>query len=76
MATLTLNVPMNDTDYMRADLAARDNGTTLANQVNEYVSKLVEAAEDKEDLDALDDALAHDDGTRLTNEEMGRELGL
>ncbi|MDF7664144.1 hypothetical protein PT282_05650 [Bifidobacterium sp. ESL0763] len=37
MATVTINLPVDDEQYHLADQEARDNGSTLVNDLNMYI---------------------------------------
>ncbi|WEV53453.1 hypothetical protein [Bifidobacterium sp. ESL0704] len=37
MATVTINLPVDDEQYHLADQKARDNGSTLVNDLNRYI---------------------------------------
>lgn len=71
MATITIDITEQDASLCRR--FAEREGKTVAEFVRDA---LVERLEDLEDADLLEDAIAHDDGTRYTTREVLRMLEL
>ena len=71
MATMTMR--LDDTDAAIIRKYARFEGKTISDYIRDAV---LEKIEDQEDLAALRAAIAEDDGTRYTHEQVLAELGL
>lgn len=71
MTTITMR--MNDIDAEMVRKYARFEGKTISDFVRDAVFEVIE---DKEDLAALRTAIAEDDGTRYSHDEVLAELGL
>ena len=71
MSTMTMR--LNDTDAAMVRKFAEFEGKTISDFIRDAV---FEKIEDQEDLDALRAAVAEDDGTRFSHEQVLSELGL
>ena len=70
MSTMTMRV--NDTDAAIVRKFAEFEGKTISDFIRDAV---FEKIEDQEDLDVLRAAVAEDDGTRFSHEQVLAELG-
>jgi uncharacterized protein (DUF1778 family) len=71
MSTMTMRIDDADADIIRRH--AELEGKTISDFIRDTV---FEKIEEQEDLATLRDAIAADDGTRYTHEQVLRELGL
>ena len=71
MSTMTMR--LNDTDAAMVRKFAEFEGKTISDFNRDAV---FEKIEDQEDLDVLRAAVAEDDGTRFSHEQVLAELGL
>ena len=71
METMTMRLDHTDAAIIRK--YARFEGKTISDYIRDAV---LEKIEDQEDLAALRAAIAEDDGTRYTHEQVLAELGL
>ena len=71
MSTMTMR--LNDTDAAMVRKFAEFEGKTISDFIRDAV---FEKIEDQEDLDVLRAAVAEDDGTRFSHEQVLAELGL
>ena len=71
MATMTMR--LDDADAVIVRKYAKFEGKTISDFIREAV---FERIEDQEDLATLRDAIAEDDGTRYSHEQVLAELGL
>ncbi len=71
MATMTMRI--NDGDALVVRKYAAFEGKTISDFIRDAV---FEKIEDEEDLATLRAAVANDDGTRFTHEQVLAELGL
>ena len=71
MSTMTMRV--NDADAAVVRKFAEFEGKTISDFIRDAV---FEKIEDQEDLDLLRAAVAEDDGTRFSHEQVLSELGL
>ena len=70
MSTMTMR--LNDTDAAMVRKFAEFEGKTISDFIRDAV---FEKIEDQEDLDVLRAAVAEDDGTRFSHEQVLAELG-
>ena len=71
MATMTMR--LNDEDAAIVRRAAEFEGKTISDFIRDAV---FEKIEDREDVEVLRAAIADDDGTRYSHEQVLAELGL
>ena len=71
MATMTMRI--DDADAAVVRKYARFEGKTISDFIRDAV---LEKIEDQQDLAALRSAIAEDDGTRYSHEQVLAELGL
>lgn len=71
MATMTLRMDDRDAEIVRN--MARFEGKSISDFIREAVYEVIE---DRMDLAELRKAVAEDDGTRYTNDQVLAELGL
>lgn len=71
MTTMTLRVNESDATLIRR--YAQSEGLSISEFIREAI---FEKIEDEADLEELRQAIAEDDGTRYTQDEVLRELGL
>ena len=71
MATMTMRI--DDADAAVVRKYARFEGKTISDLIRDAV---LEKIEDQQDLAALRSAIAEDDGTRYSHEQVLAELGL
>jgi RHH-type rel operon transcriptional repressor/antitoxin RelB len=70
MPTMTMRLDDADAEIVRK--YAKFEGKSISDFVRDAV---FEKIEDQEDLKTLREAIAHDDGTRYTHEQVLKELG-
>lgn len=71
MPVLNMEVPVNADAYYRGETLARNEGVSLYDKFNEWLRDYIE---DSDDLAALNDAVANDNGIRYTPDEVDRML--
>ena len=69
MPVLNMEVPVNADAYYRGETLARNEGVSLYDKFNEWLRDYIE---DSDDLAALNDAVANDNGIRYTPDEVDR----
>lgn len=74
MGSAIINVPVDMDVLYNAERDSRDEGMTLVERLQAVIAGWAEAQEDADDLAALQDAMAHDDGTRYSADEVDRML--
>ena len=73
MPVLNMEVPVNSDAYYRGETLAREEGVSLYNKFGEWLNEYID---DADDVTALSNAVANDDGTRYTSDQLREELGL
>lgn len=74
MNSAIINVPVDMDVLYDAERDSRSAGMTLVERLQQVISGWAEAREDADDLAVLRDAMAHDDGTRYSADEVDRML--
>lgn len=74
MNSAIINVPIDMDILYDAERDSRDAGMTLVERLQQVIAGWAEAREDADDLAVLHDAMARDDGTRYSPDEVDRML--
>ncbi len=74
MSSAIINVPVDMDVLYDAERDSRDSGVTLVERLQNVIAEWAQAREDADDLAALQDAMAHDDGTRYSADDVDRML--
>lgn len=74
MSSAIINVPVDMDVLYDAERDSRDGGVTLVERLQNVIAEWAQAREDADDLAVLQDAMAHDDGTRYSADDVDRML--
>lgn len=74
MTSATINIPVDMDVLYDAERDSRNEGMTLVERLQMVIAGWAEAREDADDLAALNEAMAHDDGTRYSADDVDRML--
>lgn len=74
MSSAIINVPVDMDVLYEAERDSRNEGMTLVERLQDVIAGWAEACEDADDLAALQEAMAADDGTRYSADDVDRML--
>ena len=74
MSSAIITVPVDMDVLYDAERDSRSAGVTLVERLQQVIAGWAESREDADDLAMLTHAMAHDDGTRYTADEVDRML--